>query len=181
MLSILNGGVFRRLENLDINYYYNNMDKVIALINGPLATYTKVQKQIAGVIKKIGGSGYIHGCIIDIDYWNHIYVNPYDSKLTGYWAHDVVNKIVYADIPSLLEDKCPWIYSKYVEQIDDNIRKLLIPRNTKLSKLKAEYNGTDIYVASREIKKLQKIKSNILTTWSGIIDNNTALPNVQMR
>ena len=39
---------------------------------------------ISKVIKSIGGDGSIHGCIVDIDYYNHIYINPVDGKITEY-------------------------------------------------------------------------------------------------
>ena len=48
---------------------------------------------ISKVIKSIGGDGSIHGCIVDIDYYNHIYIilqltphseAPHLSPLTSY-------------------------------------------------------------------------------------------------
>ena len=44
---------------------------------------------ISKVIKSIGGDGSIHGCIVDIDYYNHIYINPVDGKITPYFAYDM--------------------------------------------------------------------------------------------
>ena len=104
--AIMNGGAIKNLNIRDIQYYYDNMDAVISLIKKPLNKYTKIQECIAKEIMKIGGCGYIHGCIIDIDFFNHVYVNPIDLKVTGYWASDIINKIIYPDIPSLLKDKC---------------------------------------------------------------------------
>ena len=48
-------------------------------------------------------SGRIHGCIIDIDFYNHVYVNPVNMKVTGYYALDIINKKVYGNIPELLK------------------------------------------------------------------------------
>ena len=106
-LSILNGGSLKRLETTDVQYYYENMDNVIASINAPLAKYSAYQEKIAREIKKIGGSGRIHGCIVDIDFYNHVYVNPFDGTITGYWAENIINKLVYPDVPTLLEAECP--------------------------------------------------------------------------
>lgn len=39
-----------------------------------LTKYDNYQKEIAKEIIKISGSGNIHGCIIDIDYYNHLYI-----------------------------------------------------------------------------------------------------------
>ena len=39
-----------------------------------------------------------------------------------------------------------------------------------------EYLETDIYKASREIKKMQKLNSNVLTTWYDIVPERNELP-----
>ena len=176
-LAILNGGALKKLEIKDVQYYYDNMDKMIAAIKTPLNEYTSYEKSIANEVKKIGGSGRIHGCIIDIDFCNHIYVNPVDMKLTGYWASDIMNKLIYPDIPALLENKCPTLYSNYLKLFEDEKLNPLIVRKTKsqVSVLPQEYLKTDIYKVSREIKKMQKLNSNVLTTWYNFIQEETTL------
>ena len=71
------------------------MDAMISTIKMPLDKYTSFQKHIADIVKRIGGVGTIHGSIIDIDFYNHIYVNLIDLSLIGYLASDIINKIVY--------------------------------------------------------------------------------------
>ena len=107
LLAILHGGALKRLEHKDIQYYYDHMDQMIATIKTPMDKYTAFQKKIAGTIQKIGGEGRIHGCITDINFFNHVYVNPIDLTVTAYWASDVVLKVVYPNIPSLLKGQCP--------------------------------------------------------------------------
>jgi hypothetical protein len=41
--------------------------------------------------------------------------------------------------------------------------------------LPQEYLKTDIYKVSREIKKMQKLNSNVLTTWYNFIQEETTL------
>ncbi len=167
-LLILNGGAVKTLNQRDINYYYNNMDSAIATIKGPLEKYTSVQKKIAHEIRKIGGSGTIHGCIIDIDWYNHIYVNPVDLKITGYWAEDIIYKKVYPSVLALLKSECPLMYDNYKRLSNGGSNELPIltkNKRTGLSVLPQTYLNTDIYKASREIKKMQKLSSSILTTW----------------
>ena len=108
-LTILNGGAKKKLEVQDIQYYYDNMDAMVSIIKTPLDKFTSFQKHIANIIKRIGGVGTIHGSIIDIDFNNHIYINPVDLSMVGYWASDMVNKVVYPSIPTLLENNCPEI------------------------------------------------------------------------
>ena len=168
VLTLLNGGSLKKLSGKDINYYYDKMDSVIAMIEDPLKKYTGYQEKVASEIKKIGGTGKIHGCIIDIDNYNHVYINPIDSKVTGYWAADITNKIVYSTIPALLEAHCPEIYKKYMLLLkgdSNNLPVLFKDKANDVALLPQVYLDTDIYRVSREIKKMQKLKSNILTTW----------------
>ena len=132
----------------------------------PLDKFSEIQKQIANTVKKIGGLGTIHGAIIDIDYFNHIYVNPIDGTITGYWASDIINKEIYPSIPKLLEENCPALYGNYVKMIGgDTQAEVAILDNVDLDDPPQIYLRTDIYKASREIKKMQKLDSKILSTW----------------
>lgn len=167
-LTILNGGALKRLDEKDINYYYAHMDEVISYIEKPLEKYMNIQQSISEEIQKLGGTGTIHGCIIDIDYCNHIFVNPLDLTITGYWALNMFDKIAYPDVPALLEAKCPVIYNNYLKLIKGDKKNPLIfikKKKGALEVLSQEYLSTDIYKASREIKKMQKLTSNILSSW----------------
>ena len=177
-LSMLNGGALKKLNTKDVNYYYDNMDSMIAFIETPLKKYTAYQESIADEIRKIGGSGWIHGCIIDIDYYNHVYVNPVDMTVRSYWASDIVNKLVYPTVPALLKNECPELYANYLKLIEGEKSNPLAVKQTKneVSLLPQEYLETDIYKASREIKKMQKLNSNVLTTWYDIVPERNELP-----
>lgn len=165
-LLILNGGSPRKLDRKNIQYYYDNMHLMISTLKSPLDEFTTYQEQIADKIKKIGGDGHIHGCIIDIDYNNHVYVNPIDGTITAYWASDIVHKTVYPTVPALLQQECPELYSQYMNLIaSDDKNQLVVRENTEVSLLPQEYLDTDIYNASREIKKMQRLSSNILVSW----------------
>ena len=173
-LTILNGGAKQLLNKNRIEYYFDNMDKIITTIKKPLDKYSAVQNKIANEIKKLGGSGNVHGCIIDIDFYNHIFVNPIDLKLTPYYAEDMIYKKVYADIPQLLEKRCPELYVRYTKLIggkNDNLP-MVSSREEKRKVKPVTYLDTDIYSASREIKKMQKLSSNILTVWDEVSSSN---------
>ena len=168
-LSILNGGALRNLDRKDINYYYNNMALVISALKEPLNKYTAYQKQISQEIKRFGGNGSIHGCIVDIDFYNHVYVNPFDGTMTGYWAGDIINKVIYPTIPALLEAQCPDQFARYKkmlsEEMKNNLPVISGQGGSALSIAPVAYLDTDIYKASRQIKKMQKLNSNILSIW----------------
>ena len=142
----LHGGTLKRLEHKDIQYYYEHMDQMIATIKAPINKYTAFQKKIAGTIQKIGGEGRIHGCIIDIDSVNHVYVNPIDLKLTGYWALNMKLKIAYPNIPFLLKEQCPQIYANYQKLIEGKRANPLMSKQkqTELTMLPQLYLDTDI-------------------------------------
>ena len=181
-LTMLNGGALKKLDEWDINYYYDNMDMVVSAIKKPLDKYSSVQEKIASEIRKLGGDGTIHGCIIDIDWFNHVYVNPVDMKITGYWASDIINKKIYPNVPALLEKECPSMYAKYTKLLKGSSKNLPMLSNgagTEISVLPQTYLDTDIYKASREIKKMQKLSSNILTTWYEV-DRRRLLPKTQL-
>lgn len=177
-LTILNGGALKRLEEKDINYYYAHMDEVVSYIEKPLDKYMSIQQSILEEIKKLGGAGTIHGCIIDIDWYNHIFVNPVDLTITGYWALNIIDKIVYPNVPALLKAKCPVIYGNYLKLIKGDKKNPLVfaKKKGELEVLPQEYFNTDIYKASREIKKMQKLTSNILSLWYENSAQANALP-----
>ena len=90
--------------------------------------------------------------------------------MTSYWAIDIVNKQVYSDVSTLLKFKCPILYSNFKRMIEGERENPLMIKQKKneISLLPQEYLETDIYKASREIKKMQKLNSNVLTTWYNI-------------
>lgn len=170
-LSMLNGGALKKLDMNDVNYYYENMDSMIASIETPLTKYTAYQESIANEIRRIGGYGLIHGCIIDIDYYNHVYVNPLDMTVRSYCASNIINKLVYPNLVALLKNECPELYANYLKLIEgEKLNPLAVKQPKKeTSLLPQEYLETDIYKVSREIKKMQKLNSNVLTTWYDIV------------
>ena len=139
------------------------MDNVVKFLKFPIDTFTNYQQEIANKIKKIGGSGNIHGSIIDIDFFNHLFINPIDLKITAYYATDIINKYIYKDLPSLLENHCPNLYLNYNQLIKNKTFTPIILNQS--STILGKYIETDIYNSSREICKLKKITKNLLTKW----------------
>ncbi len=177
-LSILNGGALKSLDRKDIEYYYDNMDYQISFYKEPLDKYSALQRKIANIVKQIGGDGSIHGSIVDIDFYNHIYVNPFDGTISGYYATDIINKFVYKNIPSLLEANLPNLFINYQKLIAKNEKDFsIINSGNKIDKKSMYYPNTDIYRASREIKKMQRLNHGILTLWYDSIDEFKTMNN----
>ncbi len=171
-LQLLNGGLTRKVGNHDLKYFYDNIVNYADSIKAFLDSYTNYQSQIAKAIKKIGGNGTIHGCIIDIDFYNHLYVNPLDALITPYFARSITEKYVYKNVRSLLKYSCaPQIYLNYLKQLD-----LSNDNNAALTVLFGDVKETDecffvddtyMYKISRIIKNLQYMSGiNVIRIWN---------------
>ena len=182
-LCLLIGGTLKKLDYKNVDYYYENMDKEIAMIKNPLDKFSKIQRTISNEVKKFGGEGTIHGAIIDISFSTHIYVNPYDLSLTYYWASNIINKSVYKSLSHLLEKREPKLYLAYKNLLEKNKSSLDLTifnhNNLDSSKMVVTYLDTDIYKASLQIKKMQRLDNNVLAVWypldslSKSIDSNS--------
>ena len=181
-ICILNGGQKKIIPVANISQCYSNMDSIINNIKKPLDKYTKLQNLISKEIKELGGSGNIHGCIIDIDYYNHVFVNPFDMKITFYWAENIIDKKLYSNPVMLLKEKCPKLYGQYKEIKKDKSKQLSIIRGNKRGELSiSKYHyGTEMYKISRELRKMQKINSNVLVEWYDIDVDNDMISNTRL-
>ena len=144
-----------------------------------ISKYDEFQKQISTEIQRIGGSGNIHGCIIDIDYYNHLYLNPLDKKVTPYFAYSITNKYVYKNLPSLLKCRCPELFAHYQElqSGNSNSNQLVLFKDSMEITTKSEHNtDTEMYKISRLIKGLQyTTKYNIVRIWNdNLVDKVSA-------
>lgn len=145
-------------------------------------TWFKIKKQL-----KL--SGNIHGCIVDIDFYNHIYVNPYDGTVVPYFAYAVDDKDIYPNILSLLEDHHP----ERLQSFNDMVKKLppnapliqnqnttnpeLINKEDSISTNFVKVYDTDMYKISKKIKPLQNIYDlKLVQVWyDEILNENKAL------
>ena len=162
-LYIMNGGRQNRLKYKDIEYYFNNMDNYSIIIKEGTKSYYEYINQLSDYIKSIGGSGNVHGTIVDIDFYNHVYVNIYDGKITPYWAASMDYKIVYPSFQELLSNHCP----KILENMNSNKNELVVMKNELISSGGEFYEDTKIYRESRMMKKIQYlIDDNIIRVWN---------------
>ena len=175
-LCLLVGGKRKRLPRNDIQYYYDNIDLYVQKVTEAITPFQRALAAISNEVRKFGGWGSIHGCIIDIDLFNHIYLNPFDGTITPYYAIDIQRKYVYDDVLLLLKERLPRLCVKY-ERLKE---KGLIPILSKLdgkcninskkyvvAKVPQLVLETDMYNASRMMKSFQYIfKSNVVRIWN---------------
>ena len=165
-LYLLNGGVLNCLQNNNIKYYYEHMLKFCKVVNSSVVDYFDILKRLAKDIQKIGGIGNIHGSIIDIDYFNHIYFNPNDGTVHPYYSPQLGVQIKYNKIIDLIQIQCPKLYENYL--------KLLKEKNETNSYQKELTMGqgilsfeTEQYKQSLLIKKIQYITDKkVIRIWN---------------
>ncbi len=174
-LSILCGGLTESTNGHDLNYYYENLLKYSNLICASLSEYDAFQKRISSEIKKIGGIGTIHGNIIDIDDFNHLYLNPLDNTITPYFARSKTEKYVYSNVPSLLKFECPTLYENYeklsIQHMGSGNFALSIFNDNPIISSKTKFDtGTQMYEYSCILRNLQyTTKYKIVRIWNDSI------------
>lgn len=84
-ISIANGGKTKKLtKETNIDWIVKNFSLVISKYLRLLAPLRNVQTHLSKELRQLGLSGNIHGCIVDIDYYHHIMVNPTDGSIRFY-------------------------------------------------------------------------------------------------
>lgn len=165
-VCICNGGQLRTVgpfESMDFYYqYFSLMVKVYLLVLSPLR---QIQERISSFVKGIGGSGKIHGTIVDIDYYNHIMVNSVDGSLVFYNSPYYGLIKPYSDLGLLLHEHCPRIESRFLKGNQSIIVAGNVPISTN------PYTHIDIknspYAISRRVNALQRLfDKHILRDWN---------------
>ena len=181
-LLILNGGAIKNGGNHSIEYFYDNLVTYSKSIKMFLSSFDEFQKKVSKEIKSIGGDGRIHGSIVDIDFYNHLYLNPLDGTITPYYALSIVNKYIYMNIPSLLKFECPKLYANYEKILlnKNQGKDLVISNNNNFEIIKSttRVGSTEMYKVSRILKGLQfTTKYNIVRLWNDAIIGDSSEEN----
>ena len=72
------------------------------VVRDAFTSYMNALQTISCEVRSIGGYGTVHGCIVDIDLFAHIYLDPLTGDLRYYYAEDVSSRHEYARLESLL-------------------------------------------------------------------------------
>ena len=170
------GGRVKKIsKRTDIRYYYDNFDVMIGVYIKGLSPYRRAQEEIAAAVRKIGGKGTIHGCIVDIDFTSHIMLNPYDGSLSFYYSPEFGQVQTYPSISALLEAHMPLLFSKYMDagQTALDIYKLENAVDTQ-GLVEVDRKG-GMYGLSKNVQQIQRLFScKILRDWNdALIDNKS--------
>ena len=133
-----------------------------------LTPYRNVQEQISNMVKSFGGEGTIHGCIIDIDFFNHILLNPSDGSITYYYSPMFGTIKTYSNLLSLLINHNNSLAAKYQEQLKLKETGLFLQCKIDVvsEMLKIDIKNS-VYSISNRINQLQRLfDKKILRDWN---------------
>lgn len=169
--SILAGGGLRTGYH-DKQYYYDHMPLYVSQIKKLFSKYYNALEKVSDAVKQIGGSGWIHGSIVDIDFYNHIYLDPRKGVIKPYYAEDMTEKVFYRDIIQLIEQS-PCMYNRdlYLNRLNGKpteLKKLLSSNdNIQLAKLPEIVFDTEMYRDSRQMRAVQYVmEQNVIRFWN---------------
>lgn len=170
-IYLLNGGAIKKLNSQDLGYYFENLEYYASSVDYFMSNYNNKLNEISEYVKSFGGSGRIHGSIVDINFYNHLYLNPFDGKIIPYFAHSITRKYVFKNLASLLYYKCKELYINFDSLINDKTKKyeLIQLKNNDIDISKKNYfvPETDMYKFTRIAKSLQYItKFKVVRIWS---------------
>lgn len=169
---ICNGGQVRKIGSIEpLDRYYENFKIVIEKYIVDLSPLRRAQEQLSSFVKSFGGTGTIHGTIVDIDFFNHIMLNTNDGTVTFYHSPKFGIVKTYSDIGNLLHTHCPVLEERFHEIGNGQ----LTTATACLSEHESEYECVDIknspYALSRRINALQRLfDKRILRDWNPSIE-----------
>ncbi|MBQ3375181.1 MAG: hypothetical protein IJG49_01980 [Erysipelotrichaceae bacterium] len=159
-ISILNGGkLIKAIQS--IRYYYDNIEYFQMAIDEWISKIQLILNNLSAAIKKMGGYGQIHGLIVDIDFYNHIYLDLQDGTIKPYYATSMTHKVFYKSIKTLIKNRLPELYEKY----------LLVDKRNQLTKISNNDLGlyvsdTAMYADSRKMMSYQyALEKRIIRNW----------------
>ena len=162
------GGRITKVSDVpEIYKYYKNFEPMVKKYLKSLSPYRRLQEEISKEIRQIGGTGIIHGCIVDIDTTNHVQVDPYNGMLNFYYSPIFGVIKSYSGLVQLLEEHNPCLLENAEKFLDCQRSKLLnLPalENTEI------YEKLDIvnsfYAVSNRINQIQRLfDRKVLRAW----------------
>lgn len=173
---ILNGAG-TQIAKKNKEYYYNNISKYYDNVNYAFSSFHQYEETISSLVQAVGGVGTIHGCIVDYDYYNHVFVNPFDKSITPYFATSMTYKVALPNFEAIIGGK------ENVKEVPTNKKSMAITaKNNALQLLNSKIVSTNsqneiitdttIYRISNIFRTLQyTIESRIIRKWNDAILN----------
>ncbi|UNL59812.1 hypothetical protein [Lactobacillus johnsonii] len=198
---MLEGGTRHNISH-PLTYYYDNLTVYAKRVEKIFSKYFETLSKLAKEVRGIGGDGKIHGAIVDIDYFNHIYFEPAMGSLKYYYAQDTQSRNVYNNLSSLLKDPTTAslgtkeTHAKILKKFSKRKRGLLknnshiellvspqhlnnlITENEKyVAPIKEEGYNKEMYYKSRIMNQVQYLyEHKVIRFWrDGVVENKYPL------
>jgi hypothetical protein len=118
---------------------------------------------ISDQVCAFGGSGWIHGSIVDIDFYNHICLRP-NGTIVAYYSPEYGTRTEYSSLEQLLVDHAPNLLSNYQALISSKKALVLAAPSSPSDAYHTEDNS--IYAFSRIMEKINYLLwDNVLRVW----------------
>lgn len=172
---ICNGGTLKKISKAkNLDYFYEIFPQLTETYINALMPFRKKQLEISNFVKSFGGSGQIHGSIIDIDFTNHIMLDGYTGELIYYNSPMFGYVKKHRTLQSLIENHCQELLPAYETVSKNNLPSVPnITTNEDFIKVDIKNSG---YAISRKLKDIQRLfEKNILRVWDESLllhDNN---------
>ena len=173
-LSLLDGAKTVIVEHQDLSYYEEYLTLYVTGIKSVCDKYYAVMDRLSDEVRSIGGDGRVHGCIVDINFYNHIFVNPLDGKMTPYQAWDVRNRYIYSSVALMAKKEktfsLPNADTSQKNELtltSDSYPLLCMAGSHDKRKRPVYDNSKGMYDVSRVFFKMQQIcEHNIVRIWN---------------
>ena len=173
-ISICAGGRIKNIKKKgSIEEIYRDFSDMISIYLKAVSPYRSVQERVSNAVKSFGGSGKIHGCIVDIDFLNHIMINPSDGTVTYYNSPDFGIIKRSKDLKTLLEKHNKELSQRYIALLDlakgEEKNELVLVNQLKIDD--EDFINIDIknsvYALSNRLNQIQRLfDCKILRDWN---------------
>lgn len=162
------GGNVKKISKCnDIEQFNKDFFLMIQKYLKILSPYRNAQEQISEAVKSFGGEGTIHGCIIDIDFYNHIMLNPTDGSITYYYSPMFGTVEKHSTLLSLLNKHNKLLAEQYRKQVESQDYNIVHQNELISGKMEKLDIKNSLYTVSNRMNQLQRLfDKKILREWN---------------
>lgn len=165
-LRMLAGGR-RYVAAHDLEYYSENLGRYVELVRRAFEPYRRALEGVSNEVRAFGGSGMVHGSIVDVDFFRHIYVNPLDGTVTPYLALNIVEKVAFPSTSAMLAGS-PY-EARFLAAADGGNVPLLAAADAggELARVPEMVLDTDMYRSSNVMRAVQYVfEKGVVRIWN---------------
>lgn len=161
-LYLLRGNSDKKLTGGNYEDYLDLLDSYFSVVKKMYNEYYQRLESISSFVTSFGGSGKIHGSIVDIDFYNHIFVDPDNMYETVYNSPTYNNITIYENVTSLLYYERKDLYNEivdiYAKTGSTNMEQVY---EQTTSTLRADYSNV-----SKKMTQINRmLKNNVVLDW----------------